>query len=81
MVSVETVKDEIRVSIPTNGMSHSAVSALVGWLRAEVVGRHAERLRLGEAQLRRAAAKHGLNWGRLSEDQREEFVNRLLHEV
>lgn len=39
MVSVETVKDEIRVSIPTNGMSHGAVSALVGWLRAEVVAR------------------------------------------
>jgi len=39
MVSVETVKDEIRVSIPTNGMSQDAVSSLVGWLRAEVVAR------------------------------------------
>lgn len=39
-----------------------------------------ERLRFGEAQLRLLCSERGLDWDRLSEDQREEFVNRLLHE-
>lgn len=39
-----------------------------------------ERLQLGESQLRRLCSERGLDWDRLSEDQREEFVNRLLHE-
>ena len=38
-----------------------------------------DRLRLGEAQLRRAAADRGLDWDRLTEDERESFVNTLLH--
>jgi hypothetical protein len=39
-----------------------------------------ERMREGEAQLRRRCAERGLDWDRLSEDEREEFVDRLLHE-
>ena len=39
-----------------------------------------DRLRLGEAQLRRASAERGLNWDRLSEDERESFVDSFLHE-
>ncbi len=39
-----------------------------------------DRLRLGEAELRRASAKRGLDWDRLSEDERERFVDDLLHE-
>jgi len=39
-----------------------------------------ERIRFGEAQLRKLCAEHGLDWERLSEDEREQFVNRLLHE-
>ncbi|HXR08588.1 MAG TPA: hypothetical protein VN765_14730 [Candidatus Acidoferrum sp.] len=42
--------------------------------------RREERLRFGEAQLRRASAERGLNWDRLSEDEREALVNDLLHE-
>ena len=30
--------------------------------------------------VRRLCVERGLDWDRLSEDQREEFVNRLLHE-
>jgi hypothetical protein len=30
--------------------------------------------------LRRRCAGRGLDWDRLSEDEREEFVDRLLHE-
>src|SRR5579872_4261564 len=36
-----------------------------------------ERLRLGEAQLRRACAERGLDWDRLSEDERESFARAL----
>jgi len=50
-------------------------------LAQEAQASRAERMSLGEARLRRAATKHGLKWDRLSEDQREEFVNRLLHEA
>jgi hypothetical protein len=42
--------------------------------------RRDERMRFGEAQLRRLCAERKLNWDSLSEDQREEFVNQLLHE-
>jgi hypothetical protein len=37
-------------------------------------------MRFGETQLRRACAERGLNWDGLSEDQREAFVDDLLHE-
>ena len=42
--------------------------------------RREERLRFGEAQLRQACAERGLDWDRLSEDERERFVDGLLHE-
>jgi hypothetical protein len=42
--------------------------------------RRGERLRFGEEQLRRACAEQGRDWDRLSEDERESFVNDLLHE-
>jgi len=35
---------------------------------------------LGEAQLRSVCAKRGLDWDRMSEDERETFVDDLLHE-
>ncbi len=34
----------------------------------------------GEEHLRQLASKHGLNWDKLSEDERERFVDNLLHE-
>jgi len=49
-------------------------------LAQEAQSRRQERLQVGETQLRRAAKERGLNWDKLAEDQREEFVNRLLHE-
>ena len=39
-----------------------------------------ERLCFGEAQLRRMCAERGLDWDRMSEDERESFVDTLLHE-
>ena len=49
-------------------------------LAQEPQARRDERLRFGEAQLRKLCAERGLDWDRLSEDEREAFVNRLLHE-
>ena len=40
-----------------------------------------ERLRFGEAQLQKLCSERGLDWTRLTENEREEFVNRLLHEA
>jgi len=49
-------------------------------LAEDAEARHDERMRLAETRLRRLCAERGLNWDHLSEDQREEFVDRLLHE-
>jgi hypothetical protein len=49
-------------------------------LAQEAPANRDERMREGEAQLRRRCAGRGLDWDRLSEDEREEFVDRLLHE-
>jgi hypothetical protein len=50
-------------------------------LAQESQARRAERLSFGEAQLRKLCQERGLDWDRLSEDEREQFVNRLLHEA
>jgi len=39
-----------------------------------------ERMTLAEQQLRLRASERGLNWDSMNEDERETFVNRLLHE-
>ena len=33
-----------------------------------------------EEHLRQLASKRGLNWSKMSEDEREQFVDDLLHE-
>ena len=49
-------------------------------LAQEAPANRDERMREGEAHLRRRCAERGLDWDRLSEDEREEFVDQLLHE-
>jgi len=39
-----------------------------------------ERMALGEAELRRLSAARGLDWERMSEDEREAFADTLIHE-
>jgi hypothetical protein len=34
----------------------------------------------GEDQLRRLCAEHGLDWDKMSEEERENFIDRPLHE-
>lgn len=42
--------------------------------------RRENRMRDAESQLRRACAERGLDWNKMSEDQREQFVDDLIHE-
>ncbi|MBI2194859.1 MAG: hypothetical protein HYU36_22995 [Planctomycetes bacterium] len=39
-----------------------------------------ERMQFAAAQLRRVAAARGLDWDKMSEEDREAFVDDLLHE-
>jgi hypothetical protein len=38
------------------------------------------RMQFAEGQLRRVSAERGLTWDEMSEDQRQDFVDDLLHE-
>lgn len=49
-------------------------------LAQDARARRDERLAQGEDELRRAARTRGLEWERLSEEEREAFVNELLHQ-
>ena len=49
-------------------------------LASESQQRRDERMAIGEEQLRRVCAARGLDWQRMSEDEREEFVDLLIHE-
>lgn len=39
-----------------------------------------ERMKYAESQLRRLCSERGLNWDRMSEEQRDSFVDDLVHE-
>ncbi len=49
-------------------------------LAKETEEQRQERLNYGENQLRRLCAERGINWDNLSEEEREDFVNDLIHE-
>jgi hypothetical protein len=49
-------------------------------LAAGAAQRREERMQYAERQLRRVSAECGLEWDSMSEDQREEFIDDLLHE-
>jgi hypothetical protein len=49
-------------------------------LAAGAAQRREERMQNAERQLRRVSAERGLEWDKLSEDQRENFIDDLLHE-
>ena len=71
--------DEHVISLVRGLPAERKRAALLALAQDAQVGRD-ERLRLGEAQLRRTCAERGLDWDRLSEDERESFVDALLHE-
>lgn len=50
-------------------------------LAQEAETRRDERMAYAESQLRRLSVARGLDWDTLSEDEREAFIDDLLHEV
>jgi hypothetical protein len=42
--------------------------------------RREERMKLADAQIRRLAAERGLDWEKMSDDEREAFIDDLMHE-
>ena len=78
MSSVE-LSDEQVISLVRGLSAERKRAALLALAQDAQPGRE-DRLRFGEAQLRRACAERGLDWDRLSEDDRESFVDGLLHE-
>ena len=49
-------------------------------LAAGAAHRREERMQYAEGQLRRVSGEHGLEWDKMSEDQRQDFIDYLLHE-
>ncbi len=49
-------------------------------LAKETETQRQERLDYGENQLRRLCTERGINWDTLSDEDREDFINDLIHE-
>jgi hypothetical protein len=77
-MSVLELSDEQVISLVRQLPPERKRAALLA-LAEDAQTRRDDRLQFGEQQLRVAAAERGLNWDRLSEDEREVFVNGLLH--
>jgi TRAP-type C4-dicarboxylate transport system substrate-binding protein len=78
-MSVLELSDEQVISIVRQLPAARRRTALLA-LAQEAQARREERMRFGEAQLRQACAERGLDWDRMSEEERETFVDDLLHE-
>jgi len=78
-MSVLELNDEQVISLVRQLPAARKLTALLA-LAQDAQARREERMRLGETQLRRACAERGLDWDSLSEDERESFVDDLLHE-
>jgi hypothetical protein len=78
-MSVLELNDEQVISIVRQLPAARKRAALLA-LAQDAQARREERMRFGEAQLRRVCAKRGLDWDRMSEDEREAFVDNLLRE-
>ena len=50
-------------------------------LAQEAAPQRLNHMAYAEMQLRKTAVLHGLDWDALSEDEREQFIDDLLHEV
>ena len=79
-MSVLELTDDQVVSLVRQLPIASKKAALIA-LAQEAGQRREERMAYAEGQLRQRAREHGLDWDRMSEESREEFVNRLLNEV
>ena len=77
-MSLLELNDEQVISIVRQLPAARKRAALLA-LAQDAQARRDERMQFGEAQLRRIAAERGLAWDLMSEDQREVFVDDLLH--
>ncbi len=78
-MSTLELSDEQVISLVRGLPAERKRAALLALAQDAQVSRD-DRLHFGEAQLRRASVERGLDWDRLSEDERESFVDALLHE-
>ena len=78
-MSVLELNDEQVISIVRQLPAARKRTALLA-LAPDAQASREERMRFGEEQLRRASAERGLVWDRMAEDERESFVDALLHE-
>jgi hypothetical protein len=78
VMSVLELSDEQVISLVRQLPAERKRAALLA-LAQDAQTRWDDRLRFGEGQLRRICAERGLEWDRLSEDEREALVNDLLH--
>ena len=79
-MSVLELTDEQVLSLVRQLPAPARKAALLA-LAQEAGRQRGERITLAEEQLRQRAREHGLNWDSMTEDERESFVNRLLHEA
>ena len=49
-------------------------------LAQDAAARRDERMQFAETQIRRLCAERGLDWDRMPEDDRESFINDMVHE-
>ena len=49
-------------------------------LAEDTAARRDERMEYAQAQIRRVCAERALDWDKLSEDERESFIDDLVHE-
>ena len=78
-MSVLELNDEQVISIVRQLPAARKRTALLA-LAQDAQVRREERMQFGEAVLRKVSSERGLNWDHLSEDDREAFVDNLLHE-
>jgi hypothetical protein len=78
-MSVLELSDEQVISIVRQLPAARKRAALLA-LAQDSQARREERMRFGEAQLRRVCAERGLDWDRMLEEERETFVDDLLNE-
>lgn len=49
-------------------------------LAEEVAGQRRARMQLAESRLRQLATQRGLDWDKMTDEEREGFIDELLHE-
>lgn len=79
-MSVLELTDEQVLSLVRQLPAESKKAALLA-LAQEAGRRRDERMAYAEGQLRQRARERGFDWDKLTEDEREAFVNRLLDEA